>query len=87
MTESVEEPCQHVWVSEYPLIADGFTSCGWCGAKGPFQCPYAPPDRSRCPQWRCDCFIDLYPDSPFALHPEAFVVTGMPTIEVETERP
>jgi hypothetical protein len=39
-----------------------------------FQCPYAEPGRTRCPEWRCDCFIDLYPDDPFGVHPEAFVV-------------
>jgi hypothetical protein len=40
----------------------------------PFQCPYAPPGRTRCWESICDCFIDLYPDDPFGLHPEAFVV-------------
>jgi hypothetical protein len=39
-----------------------------------FQCPYADKGKKRCPEWRCDCFIDLYPDDPFGLHPEAFVV-------------
>jgi hypothetical protein len=40
----------------------------------PFVCPYAGPGRRKCPEWRCDCFVDLYPDDPFGLHPEAFVV-------------
>jgi hypothetical protein len=39
-----------------------------------FHCDYAGPGRDRCPAWRCDCFVDTFPDDPFGLHPEAFVV-------------
>lgn len=39
-----------------------------------FQCSYADPGERACPAWRCDCFVDQYPDDPFGLHPEAFVV-------------
>lgn len=35
------------------------------------SCPLGGP---RCPEWECDCFIDLYPDDPMGIHPEAFVV-------------
>lgn len=42
-----------------------------------FQCPYAGPSRNRCPEWRCDCFIDTHPDDPFGLHPEDFIVGGI----------
>ena len=41
-----------------------------------FKCPYAQRGESRCSPAICDCFIDQYPDDPFGLHPEAFVVTG-----------
>lgn len=41
-----------------------------------FRCPYASPGRDRCPPAICDCFVDLYPDDPFGLHPEAFMVAG-----------
>lgn len=41
-----------------------------------FWCEHADPGQQRCPEWRCDCFIDTYPDSPFDLHPEAFLVDG-----------
>lgn len=41
-----------------------------------FQCPYADKGRRRCAPSDCDCFIDEYPESPFALHPEAFLVNG-----------
>lgn len=37
-----------------------------------FRCPYA--DRAGVKCMACDCFIDTHPDSPFALHPEDFVV-------------
>lgn len=36
-------------------------------------CPLGGP---RCPEAVCDCFVDLYPDDPLGLHPEAFVVGG-----------
>lgn len=39
-----------------------------------FHCPYAPTWAKRCPPSICDCFIETHPDSPFALHPEDFVV-------------
>jgi hypothetical protein len=51
----------------------------------PFQCPYAEKGQARCPTWRCDCFIDLYPDDPFGLHPEAFVVGRVPPPSEETD--
>jgi hypothetical protein len=44
----------------------------------PFQCPHAERGQDRCPAWRCDCFVDLHPDDPFGLHPEAFVVGRVP---------
>lgn len=50
---------------------------GFCERCGGFACPYAPRGRTRCLPPICDCFIDSYPDSPFALHPEAFIV-GVP---------
>lgn len=37
------------------------------------ECPLGGP---RCPEAICDCFIDLYPDDPLGLHPEAFLVNG-----------
>lgn len=45
-----------------------------------FQCPYAPRGQRRCPEAICDCFVDLYPETPFELHPEAFTV-GVPEEE------
>lgn len=36
-------------------------------------CP-AMPGQRRCPPSICDCFIDIYPDDPGGIHPEAFVV-------------
>lgn len=39
-----------------------------------YVCEYAGPGRSRCPSWRCDCFVATHPDSPSDLHPEAFRV-------------
>lgn len=39
-----------------------------------FQCPYADAGQSRCSPAICDCFIEQYPDDPFGLHPEAFMV-------------
>jgi hypothetical protein len=39
-----------------------------------FHCPYAGPYEKRCPEWRCDCFIETHPDTPFDLHPEDFIV-------------
>lgn len=44
-----------------------------------FKCPYASPGRAKCPESICDCFIDVYPDDPFGLHPEAFAVGPLPT--------
>lgn len=45
-----------------------------------FHCPYAPRGQDRCPQWRCDCFIETHPEDPFGMHPEDFVVgTPSPT--------
>lgn len=41
------------------------------------ECP-AMPGTQRCPEWLCDCFIDMFPDDPTGLHPEVFVV-GFPT--------
>jgi len=39
-----------------------------------FHCPYAEIGYDRCPEWRCDCFIDTHPDSPLDLHPEDFAI-------------
>lgn len=39
-----------------------------------FHCPYAEAGKDRCPAWRCDCFVDIYPEDPFGLHPEMYVV-------------
>lgn len=50
------------------------TERGACGTCGGFACPYAQPGRSRCAAAICDCFVETYPDSPFALHPEAYAV-------------
>lgn len=52
--------------------ADPTTGAPTCACTE-FHCPYATPPAKRCGS-ECDCFIDTYPDSPFALHPEAFVV-------------
>lgn len=38
------------------------------------RCEYAPTGQARCPEWRCDCFIESHPDDPFGLHPEDFHV-------------
>lgn len=51
------------------------TLMGECAICGGFACMYAGMGRRRCPSWRCDCFIETHPDSPFDLHPEAFTVT------------
>jgi hypothetical protein len=37
----------------------------------PGECPAG---GRRCPPSICDCFIELYPDDPLGLHPEAFEV-------------
>lgn len=47
-----------------------------CLTCGGYACEYANPGRTRCPAWRCDCFIATYPDTPRDLHPEAFVVNA-----------
>jgi hypothetical protein len=39
-------------------------------------CPGLGGTGPRCDEGICDCFIDEYPDSPDALHPEAYVVLG-----------
>lgn len=57
----------------------GSGTCRYCGG---FACPYASVGRARCPSWRCDCFVELYPDDPFGLHPEAFIV-GQPPVDDE----
>lgn len=44
-----------------------------CLTCGGFACEYAD-SGTRCPSWRCDCFIATHPDSPMDIHPEAFVV-------------
>lgn len=46
-----------------------------------FQCDYADRGERRCPEWRCDCFVDTYPDDPFGIHPEAFTVLEGPRPE------
>lgn len=48
---------------------DGLGNCSTCGR---FACEYADRGKTRCGV--CDCFIDMFPDSPRALHPEAFIV-------------
>jgi len=48
-----------------------------CERCGGFACAYADKGKARCPQWRCDCFIETHPDSPFDLHPEEFTVLGV----------
>lgn len=50
----------------------------WCDRCGGFSCPYAEVGLTRCPTWRCDCFIDSYPDDPMGLHPEAYMVIDTP---------
>lgn len=49
----------------------GEHKCDTCGG---FACGYADKGRTRCPAWRCDCFIATHPDSPMDLHPEVFTV-------------
>jgi hypothetical protein len=56
---------------------------GYCERCKGFACEYADQGQTRCPAWRCDCFIEQYPDSPRALHPEAFIVTGIKRKEGE----
>lgn len=46
------------------------------GTVHPFHCDYADAGQDRCPEWRCDCFVATYPEDPFGLHPEAFLVDG-----------
>lgn len=38
------------------------------------QCPGLGGTGPRCDAGICDCFIDLFPDDPGGLHPEAYVV-------------
>ena len=38
------------------------------------ECP-GMPGAPQCPESISDCFIDMYPDDPLGLHPEAYVVT------------
>ena len=47
-----------------------------CLACGGYACEYADRGQKKCPAWRCDCFIDQFPDSPRDLHPEVFYVDG-----------
>lgn len=51
------------------------SEAGACRNCGEFACPYAGRGQAKCSSAICDCFVDTYPDSPFDLHPEAFVVT------------
>ena len=57
---------------------DGLGNCQSCSG---FACEYADRGRTRCPQWRCDCFIEQFPDSPRELHPEAFIVGPAPVAD------
>lgn len=50
---------------------EGEHECGRCSG---FACGYADRGQTRCPSWRCDCFIEAHPDSPMDLHPEDFIV-------------
>jgi hypothetical protein len=50
---------------------DGRGNCSTCGR---FACEYANRGQTRCSPSICDCFIDMFPDSPRALHPEVFIV-------------
>ena len=51
------------------------TGGGTCSKCDGFACEYADKGQTRCPSWRCDCFIETHPhDNPQGLHPEAFVV-------------
>jgi hypothetical protein len=52
-----------------------------------FQCSYADKGQTRCPEWRCDCFIVTHPDSPFDLHPEDFVVMALSQVLCIHEMP
>ncbi|HWV45524.1 MAG TPA: hypothetical protein VN039_05775, partial [Nitrospira sp.] len=52
------------------------SSCEWhdkLNRQG--ACEYADNGATRCPSWRCDCFIETHPDSPMGLHPEDFIVS------------
>lgn len=46
-------------------------------------CPLGGP---RCHEAICDCFVDLYPDDPQGLHPEALVVGGSDHNDAELAR-
>ena len=50
-----------------------------------FQCDYAEPGQRACPAWRCDCFVAEYPDNPFGVHPEVYVVRNLDTQQSEGE--
>ena len=51
---------------------------GTCKRCDGFACEYADRGQTRCPAWRCDCFIETHPfDNPRGLHPEAFVVAPL----------
>ena len=51
---------------------------GTCQRCDGFACEYADRGQTRCPSWRCDCFIETHPfDNPQGLHPEAFIVGGV----------
>lgn len=72
-------PCAHA--EERWDQVTGFVHCARCIEVLRFQCPWAEDGEAKCPEWRCDCFIDMFPESPFALHPEAFIVG--PPVNVE----
>ena len=38
------------------------------------RCPFSGLAVKSCVASVCDCFIEQYPDDPYGLHPEAFVV-------------
>lgn len=37
-------------------------------------CPFSGLTFASCQASICDCFRELYPDDPYGLHPEAFIV-------------
>lgn len=57
-----------------PIRPVGDVDPNFCGRCAGFSCVYADGGSSRCPSWRCDCFIETRPDDPMGLYPEAFIV-------------
>lgn len=63
MTHSAEKDAQRIEHERH--IAE-------CEARG--ECPFSGLTFARCQASICDCFREQYPDDPYGLHPEAFIV-------------